>query len=318
MLAAGLGAAGSLGGGILGANAQEETNKTNQFINIMNSMMRERERRDAIEAAGVARREDKLGGIDAAGNRTYFDPEKGWVVAPSSKSEELQNLAEKEQAKQLYEDLPMKRRQMQRNYADQLEDRSTEKKYLDELKYAKVDPETIRGMLFKDAQQGISGSFDEATSSAMRGATRRGMDPSNILAAFARQKSDATGDAYSKTGAQAMQMAEEMTKGRQGQLTNLINFFGGRARGLPAVQMPNVQGNAQADASLKGFSGLAQNTQEPYVRAMGGKGGSFDYTPANMGFANSVTQAGQLIGNMFKTQYDGRSQGGNVWNEKQQ
>ena len=56
LIAAGLGAAGSIAGGIMGANAQESANKTNQLINIMNAMMRQQERIDQMEMAGKIRR----------------------------------------------------------------------------------------------------------------------------------------------------------------------------------------------------------------------------------------------------------------------
>jgi hypothetical protein len=300
LLAAGIGAAGNLVGGLMGANAAEQSNKTNQMINIMNAMMRNQERIDAIEAAGKARREDKLGGVDAAGNRTYFDPKTGWTVIPTARTAEMQAAQQAEQAKQVYQDMPMRRRMLEKNYADQLRDRELEQQYIKELPYAKVDPATIRAMLFRDAQSGIQGSFDESTAAALRGAMRRGTSGiDKILSSFARQKADATSDAFSKTGLQAMQVADQMSRANTGQLQNLINFFGGRARGLPAVNTKIDTGQEGADALLKTMSSLGQNTESLPVTTAGKTGATFDYTQPNMGYANTFTQAGQGFANIL-------------------
>jgi hypothetical protein len=301
LIAAGLGAAGSIAGGIMGANATEGANKTNQLINIMNAMMRERERTDQMEMAGKVRREDKLGGVDAAGNRSYFDPERGWVVAPSAAGRGIQQLQDREQEKVLMQDLPLKRQQMQKNYVSQLDDKERETALLKEMPYTKVDPSTIRGMLFQDAQKGIDGSFDEATSTAMRGALRQGGSGiGDILAKMAEGKASATGDAFSKTGVQALQMADSMSKSNMGQLQNLINFFGGRARGLPAVQYSKQDTEGTGNNLLKAAMSAGQNSEGLVTTAAGNKGGSFDYVTPNLGYANTVVQGGQSLGNLFK------------------
>ena len=317
LIGAGLGAAGSLAGGIMGANAQNSANKTNQMINIMNAMMRERERIDQIEQAGVIRREDKLGGIDADGNVTRFVPGQGWVVTSSQKYKELEDLQRREQLAQLYSDLPMKRKQMQDNYGDQQQDRELEEKYIKELPYAKVSPDSIRSMLFEDANKGIQGSFDESTAAALRGVTRRGGDASNVLSKFARERADATGDAFSKTGLQSLQLADQMTKSNTGQLTNLINFFGGRGRGLPAVDFKRDNSDAQntlnANNSLRSFLTTSQNSENSLIESAGKKGGTVDYVTPNLGYANTVTQAGQSLNNIFKSMSNRQERSGNSW-----
>lgn len=301
LIAAGVMAAGSIAGGMMGANAQEGANKTNNLINIMNAMMRERERIDQMEMAGKVRREDKLGGIDAAGNRSYFDPERGWVVAPSAAGRGLQQLQDREQEKVLMQDLPLKRQQMQKNYVSQLDDKERETALLKELPYTKVDPSTIRGMLFQDAQKGIDGSFDEATSAAMRSVLRQGgSGASDILSKMARERSDSTGDAFSKTGVQALQMADQMSKSNMGQLQNLINFFGGRARGLPAVQYSRQDTEGTGNNLLRAMLSGSQNSEGLVTEAAGKKGGNFDYVTPNLGYANTVVQGGQALGNLFK------------------
>lgn len=301
LLAAGLGAAGNVAGGIMGANAQESADKTNQLINIMNAMMRQQERIDQMEMAGRIRREDKLGGIDAAGNRTFFDPERGWVVAPSQATQGIQELQNLEQEKTLLQDLPMRRKQMQRNYVDQLEDRSIEQALIKELPYQKVDPSSIRAMLFQDAQKGIDGTFDEATSAATRAAIRQGgTGTADVLSKMARERAGATGDAFSKTGVQALQLADGMSKSNIGQLQNLINFFGGRSRGLPAVNYSKDSSNDNANNLLRTAISAGQNSEGLVTSAAGKQGGTFDYITPNLGYANTVAQAGQSLGNLFK------------------
>lgn len=301
LLAAGLGTAGSIAGGLMGAQATESVNKTNQLINIMNAMSRERERTDQMETAGKIRREDKLGGIDAAGNRSYFDPERGWVVAPSAATSSISALQDREQERVLAQDLPLKRKQMQKNYVSQLDDKERETALLKELPYTKVDPSTIRGMLFQDAQKGIDGSFDEATSAAMRSTLRQGgSGAGDILAKLAESRSSATGDAFSKTGVQALQMADSMSKSNVSQLQNLINFFGGRARGLPAVQYSRQDTDGEANNLLKTAISAGQNSEGQLISAAGKEGGKLDYTTPNLGFANTLVQGGQSLGNLFK------------------
>lgn len=301
LIAAGLGAAGSIAGGVMGANAQESANKTNQMINIMNAMMRNQERIDQIEQAGTIRREDKLGGVDAQGNRTLFDPEKGWIVIPSAETSGINQAQNREQERVLLNDLPMKRRMMERNYVDQLNDREKEQAYIKELPYAKVDPASIRSMLFADAQRGIDGSFDEATSAATRSAIRQGgTGTADVLAKMAKERSAATGDAYSKTGMQATQLADSMTKSNVGQLQNLINFFGGRARGLPAVNYRPQDTEGNANNLLRTAISGSQNSEGLVTSAAGKQGGTVDYITPNLGYANTVAQAGQSLGNLFK------------------
>lgn len=302
LLAAGLGAAGSIAGGFMGAQAQESANKTNQLINIMNAMARERERIDAMEMSGKIRREDKLGGIDAAGNRTYFDPERGWVAAPSVSGRATQELQDREQEKVLLQDLPMRRKMMQANYVDQMQDREKEEALLKEMPYTKVDPSTIRGMLFQDAQKGIDGSFDEATSAGVRSTVRQGgAGLDELLSKMARERSSATGDAFSKTGVQALQLADSMTKSNVGQLQNLINFFGGRARGLPAINYQKDDNTGNANNLMKSMLSGSQNSESAVINAAGKQGGTVDYITPNLGFANTVAQAGPLLGNIFKS-----------------
>lgn len=302
LLTAGLGAAGNIAGGLMGANAQESANKTNQMINIMNAMMRERERIDQMEMAGKVRREDKLGGIDAAGNRTYFDPERGWVVAPSAAASGIQEAQDREQEKVLLQDLPMRRKLMQDNYVDQQEDRQREEALLKEMPYTKVDPASIRGMLFADAQRGIDGSFDEATSAGVRSTIRQGgTGTGDVLSKMARERADATGDAFSKTGVQALQMADQMSKSNMGQLQNLINFFGGRARGLPAINYSKDNNDGEANNLMRSLLGASQNSEGLVTQAAGKQGGTVDYITPNLGYANTVAQAGQSLGNIFKS-----------------
>lgn len=308
-----IGTVGTIAGGIMGAQEQGRTNKTNTFINIMNAMMRERERLDQKEEAGKIRREDKLGGIDAQGNRTYFDPDRGWVVTPSAKNAEIQSLQDAEQVNVLNLDLPMRRKQMQSNFVKQLRDGEEEDKYLREMQYAKVDPAAIRNMLFSDAQRGIDGSFDEATAAALRGSIRQGgASSADILSKMARERSEATGDAFSKTGVQALQMADSMSKSNMGQLQNLVNFFGGRARGMPAVNYRPDNGDETGNNTLKAFMSASQNSEGMMTDAAGKKGGNFDYVTPNFGYANTVAQGGKSLGNSWDSFNKPRQVAGNT------
>ena len=91
-----------------------------------------------------------------------------------------------------------------------------------------------------------------------------------------------------------------MTKSNTGQLQNLINFFGGRARGLPAVNYRPQDTDGNANNLLKSMLSGSQNSEGLVTTAAGKQGGTVDYITPNLGYANTVAQAGQSLGTLFK------------------
>src|SRR6187402_2903440 len=122
MLGGVLGAGASLYGGILQAEAQEDANRMNWAVNVMNYQQRERERAEAIAMSNKLRREQHLGSTDIRGTSVKFVPGKGWVTTGSPEVLEMMKLQDAEQRKVLTQDLPMRRKAMERNYARSLEE----------------------------------------------------------------------------------------------------------------------------------------------------------------------------------------------------
>ena len=80
----------------------------------------------------------------------------------------------------------------------------------------------------------------------------------------------------------------------------MINFFGGRARGLPAVNYRPQDTEGNANNLLRTAISGSQNSEGLVTNAAGKQGGTVDYITPNLGFANTVAQAGQGLGNIFK------------------
>jgi hypothetical protein len=117
-----LGAGASLASGIIGAEAADEASERNFAINLYNLQLRERERQESMALAAQLRREGKLGTTDIRGIRTHFVPGKGWVVDAPANVKAMMAAQDAEQMKQLLQDLPMRRKVMERNYARGIED----------------------------------------------------------------------------------------------------------------------------------------------------------------------------------------------------
>ena len=81
-----MGAAGSIAGAFIAADAQKYSANTNWAIALMNYYARERERTQAkYEAQRVEMKQD-LGMTDIEGTTTKFEPGRGWVTtAPAGK-----------------------------------------------------------------------------------------------------------------------------------------------------------------------------------------------------------------------------------------
>src|ERR1043165_2882906 len=90
MIGALIGAAATIGSGILGANAESDAANKNWQIDLLNYYARQQERFDTIQQAREQSAENKLGVTDAAGNRTHFIPGVGWVTELSDEQKTLQ------------------------------------------------------------------------------------------------------------------------------------------------------------------------------------------------------------------------------------
>jgi hypothetical protein len=299
-IAALLGAAGTIGGGLIGAGAQQYAANATHQANMMNAWLRERERQDQRLAAQESKFDSFLGGTDAQGNKTMFIPGRGWVVMPSAAGGQIQSAQDNEQLMRLFRDLPVQRQMQEANYGRQLDDNATADNLMQEFAQSRVDPEDLRRMMMGDAARGINNEFDAATDSAMKSAIRRGTsNVPQILAEFAKQRANAMGEAFSGMGMQAQGMAEQITGNRRGNLANLIAQFSQRGRALPGTQFQPMNVGQTGNAAMGMFSGQANQMAGQGIQAAGRQGGTLQGQEPLYGMANTVAQGGQALGNVF-------------------
>jgi hypothetical protein len=86
---------------ILGGKEASRTNQLNADISLLNYYAQQKAQRDAWAEAQRQQAEQKLGTTDAQGNRTRFIPGVGWVTELSDKQQQLSDLTEAEQLRQL-------------------------------------------------------------------------------------------------------------------------------------------------------------------------------------------------------------------------
>lgn len=299
-IGAALGAAGSIAGSFMSAGAQDEANKTNRMINMMNFMMRQQERQDAIDAANEQKLMAREGTTDASGNTTRYVPGEGWVSTLSARSRSLKNQQDAEQGHVLGRDTTAKRGQMFRNLERQLDEGLQADEYKRQLDDVDVDPERLAGEMTLSASRGIDGQYDEATSAAMRNAIRTGSsNTGRILSDFAKAKAKTQGDVFAGIPVQARQQAAAMEGQQKQQLTNLYNTFATRAGQMPGVsyQAQNLTGDANSFLSRDSSRGdAAGNT---LINALARNGGSVDYVTPNDGMGSALAITGQSLGAVF-------------------
>jgi len=308
-----LGAGGGIAGALIGAEESAATRDMNWAINIMNFQQRERERAEAIAMANKLRAEQKLGSTDIRGTSVKFVPGKGWVTTGSPAVLEMMKLQDAEQKKQLSEDLPMRRKVMQRNYVRGLEDEGVADMYRRQL--YNTAPAASDDAFASELMQAQNMGLREATQDAGRRAFTQMYRTSNnsragdIAGALAREGNSA----WSKAALQAKLMArgsgQKEVDSRRNQLANLYNMFATRASQLPEVNYKpqSIDNQGQLDSATKGLltaGGLATQTA-------GAKGGTLDYISPDYGMANAVGGGASALASAFRAAgAKGGSQGG--------
>lgn len=304
LLAAGIGAGGTIISGIMGANAANSANDTNWRINLLNYYQREREREDAKAAARENKREQQLGVTDGQGNRTRFVPGKGWVVELSDGSQRLLDLQEQEQLNVLQKDLPMKRRQMERNEKRSFEDESQADTLRRDLRQVRrTDDSELEALLYSAATNKMAQAFDESQAATVREAQRTGS--SNIgkmLEGLNKNRAESYADAAMEAKLRARGSGDaEFEKKRSG-LANLYNMFATRASVGPDVSYKptNVESGVGAGGMVDDFSKLLAGANNTVTQTNAMKGGSMDYVQPNYGAANAVGSGSRALASMFR------------------
>ena len=328
-----LGGGSSIAGSIFGGNAQSEANETNRQANLLNYYNRQQERNDRIQQAQLARVDAKkadrknekryddrlgdmrLGSTDAQGNRTKWVDGQGWVVDLSDTSENLRDAENNEQLARLVRDAPLARKQQEGNYGEQLADRDKASVLRKKLGEVRVDPEAIRRRSVADAASGVNGAFDEATNTAMRSALRTGSsNTGNILAAMAKQRGAAVGDATAKASASAPMQAAALEDAETKQLANLYAMFAQRGSGVNKADFKSTGAADDGNALLARSSASGNAAQQPgdfyanergaisnLLAAFAQQGGTLAQVQPDMGTANMLGGIGSTIESMGRS-----------------
>jgi hypothetical protein len=302
LIAAGIGAGGSIISGMMGANAASEAQDTNWKINLLNYYARERERQDRIRQAGITDRENKLGVTDARGNQTKFVPGVGWVSTLSKEDEAMQDAQNAEQMRVLEQDLPARRAVMQRNVQRGLEDESSADSLRREMRTLRPgNDQELESLLYGAATRSMGESFDATTEAATREAARTGSSNiGKLLSGIAEQRAKSFGDAAMEAKLRARGSGQQEYDARRSGLSNLYNMFATRASVAPDVSYApqNVDAGSQRSQALLSKQGLEAGSN--LATAFGAKGGSMDYMQPDYGMANAVGSGARALAGMFR------------------
>lgn len=303
LIAAGIGAGGSIISGIMGANSADKAQEQNWRINLMNYYQRERERQDAIRQAAKVDGENKLGVTDADGSSTKFVPGVGWVSTRGAEQEQLADAQRAEQMATLQQDLPMRRRSMQRNEQRSLEDESEADALRRDMRDLRPgSDQELESLLYGAATRSMGDAFDASTATATREAARTGSsNTAAILKGLADQRAKSFGDAAMEAKLRARGSGQQEFDTRRSGLANLYNMFATRASVAPDVSYKptNVDGGASSQTGALSKQGLQAGTA--LQAAFGAKGGSMDYVQPNNGWANAVGSGANALSSMFKS-----------------
>ena len=305
------GAAGSIVGGVLGAQAADRAANMNWQINLMNYYQRERERKEAMRRADVASAEQKLGSADIRGTTTKFVPGKGWVVTGAADVMEMMKLQDQAQKDVLTKDIPMRRKAQERNYIRGLQDEGLAETFRKKLSNVyRGSDEAVAADLYRAMSSGIGESNREMSRKLFTQGMRT--QQNSNFGRLAGSLADASNEAYSRAALnarmQARGKADEAYNQERGANAQLYNMFAQRAGQLPdANYRPQAFNEGDtANASAQSLQAMGMGAQFAAQ-----KGGTLDYIQPNYGWANAIGGAGNAIGSlgrMFSSQ--GRRGGG--------
>lgn len=298
LIAAGIGAAGNIIGGILGSSAQKKADRMNFEIAKANLIMEQKARAEALAEAHRQEAEQKLGTTDAWGNKYHFVEGQGWVVDLSPKSREMQDLYHGEEIQQMAQDLPAKRAQMFNNLARQGREENAASGLLQAfLRNYREDPSAIIARRNLMSEQGLNESTDSVIQAAMQNAVRTGSsNAGTILAAINKQRGGDLRKAFMENQEGASQDAESRYFTEQGNLANMYNTMATRASGMPNVDYNPRNLEGQENEILGNMRGGTQTANTNLLNVLGSSPGKLDYTAQpNYGIANTVAQAGSTI-----------------------
>jgi len=307
------GAAGSIVGGILAAQAADRAANMNWSLNLLNYYQRERERKEAMRRADVASAEQKLGSTDIRGTSTKFVPGKGWVVTGAEDVKEMMKLQDQAQKDVLTKDIPLRRKQQDRNYVRGLAEEGLAETFRKKLgNVYRGNDEAVAADLYKAMSSGIAESNRDTSRKMFTQAMRTGQNSN--FDDLAGSLSDASNEAYSRAALnarlQSRGKADEQYNAERSSNAQLYQMFAQRAAQMQDVNYrpQSFESGDPADASKMALTAAGMGAN--YAAQ---KGGTMDYIQPNYGWANAAASAGSSLGSlgrMFGAQSQRRGSGG--------
>lgn len=187
---------------LLGAKEASNTAQTNADISMLNYYAQQRAAQQQQTEARRQQAEGKLGSTDAAGNRKQFVPGIGWVTTLSPQQQQLQDLTEAEQQRQLSSVAARNERVSERGDTRRgREDTTATEGERDFRSQRRPDEAGIRQQLLARGAEQRNRQADRAGDMSARQAVRSGGTSAAGVRQGARAEADA--DSARQAGAQA-------------------------------------------------------------------------------------------------------------------
>lgn len=285
-----LGAGASIAGAFMGGNAQNAATMWNWAANERNRRDANKERQEARALTEEIRKEQKLGGYDAMGNRSYFDEDKGWVVELSPDSAQLIDYFFKQE-------LPARREQFARKDAASYRSDDLSRAMEGEFRRTnKQDPQELENLFYYLASRGIKESTDDALQTVGRDSLRKGS--SNFgrdAAAITREAMDARADARMKSFAESQDYVEDKYNNQRSNAASLMQMFRSMSDSDLGASYDPSNEKAQGNQLLQLMQGSIAQGNGLAANAVNKTGGRYDYNEPALGTANALGATGNVI-----------------------
>lgn len=248
-----IGGIGSIIGGMMNNSAQQDMQNSKLLFDYYNLRQQKNARRDSQDFAQSVIDDQKLGGSDAMGNRTYFDELKGWMVDKSDQTKDLEGY--------FYgSELPEMRSQFDRQSNKSKQYDLATDGLLDQFNRAtREDPAALENILYAAQTRGIGDATREQTENSSRLARQRGQTIDPNAGDIASSNMEARANARVDSKLKAMGYTDGKYEQERGSTAQLIQAFEQMAnKGLD----PTLDAMAVGDQANRNLSPMMQILQQ--------------------------------------------------------
>lgn len=286
-------------GTIMGAMNAADANAANREIGLLNYYEQIAARQRAEQEARRQQSEAKLGQTDAAGNRTYFMPGVGWVTDLSDTQQQIQDMSEQEQLRQLSQGARDERVQERANDRRNNEDTLASEADREFRDARRPDAGALRQLFLARGAEERNRAADRAGNAAATSAIRGGGTNAAALVQGARASADASNARQAGIEAELMagQEADRRFAADRDSAAQLYDYFrkmSTSGTGNAPVFQPNAPGKtstAMADQSLTNIVG--RPVEQSYVQP-------------DQSWAGGLADMGAMIGGFSDRQQQNR------------